>query len=336
MVVEDEPEIYQLLMAMFEMWGIEGVAFVDGEEAVQWIDDVDQGRYEGDLPELALLDIRLPGDVKGFHVGARLRKSAMLGNIAMVLTTSYRLRQDEYAEIMQISGADKYLPKPLPKFNELQGILESVILERKRLTQATLSALSVETHASDAAEVEESPTAPSIASGAGEGSAERAAGDSAEERSSTMYVEPEPEPGPGPDRGVDEPAHAAHTSADETAADSEAGEASAHAMADAPGTPASTTTPGEESPEENDRDIVGYEEDDEARAEREVIDVRQRDQGAAAETSVADDADDRLSESDDEADEAPARKAPDASAASARAPMDDSGSEDDAAHRTEE
>ena len=32
MVVEDEPDIYELLLAMFEMWGIEGVAFVDGEE----------------------------------------------------------------------------------------------------------------------------------------------------------------------------------------------------------------------------------------------------------------------------------------------------------------
>lgn len=59
MVVEDEPDIYEVLLAMFEMWGIEGVAFVDGEEAIAWIDDVDNGRFQGELPELALLDIRL-------------------------------------------------------------------------------------------------------------------------------------------------------------------------------------------------------------------------------------------------------------------------------------
>ena len=47
MVVEDEPDIYDLLLAMFEMWGIEGVAFVDGEEAVAWIEDVENGRVKG-------------------------------------------------------------------------------------------------------------------------------------------------------------------------------------------------------------------------------------------------------------------------------------------------
>jgi CheY-like chemotaxis protein len=333
MVVEDEPEIYQLLMAMFEMWGIEGVAFVDGEEAVQWIDDVDQGRYEGDLPELALLDIRLPGDVKGFHVGARLRKSAMLGNIAMVLTTSYRLRQDEYAEIMQISGADKYLPKPLPKFNELQGILESVILERKRLTQATLSALSVEPQAPEAAEVDEAPTAPATARSVGEDTTDRAASDSAEERGKATGAAPSSDG--EVDGDMDEVARAGHAVVDETAADTAGGEAPAPDVADAHGVPTTSATPGEEAPEQDDSGLSVFD-DEEELGEQEVINIWQGDKGAAAETSVADDADDRLSESDDEADEAPARKAPDASAASARAPMDDSGSEDDATHRTEE
>ena len=60
MVVEDEPDIYDVLLAMFELWGIEGVAFVDGGEAISWVDAVDEGRVHGDLPELAILDIRLP------------------------------------------------------------------------------------------------------------------------------------------------------------------------------------------------------------------------------------------------------------------------------------
>ncbi|MBZ0301183.1 MAG: response regulator, partial [Anaerolineae bacterium] len=86
MVVEDEPDIYEVLLAMFEMWGIDGVAFVDGEEAIAWIDDVDGGRFRGELPELALLDIRLPGAVSGAAVGERLRKSTVLGDIAIVLS----------------------------------------------------------------------------------------------------------------------------------------------------------------------------------------------------------------------------------------------------------
>jgi CheY-like chemotaxis protein len=131
MVVEDEPDIYEVLLAMFEMWGIEGVAFVDGEEAVAWIDDVDSGRFRGELPELALLDIRLPGAINGVAVAARLRKSPILGEIAVVLSTAYRLTPDEEAKVMAEAGADKILYKPLPKFNELQQILEDVITARR-------------------------------------------------------------------------------------------------------------------------------------------------------------------------------------------------------------
>lgn len=131
MVVEDEPDIYEVLLAMFEMWGIEGVAFVDGEEAIAWIEDVDAGRFQGDLPELAMLDIRLPGDMNGIDVGERIRQSPVLGNIAILLTTAYKLNPKEQEEAMHRTGADKWLPKPLPKFNELQIILESVIKQRR-------------------------------------------------------------------------------------------------------------------------------------------------------------------------------------------------------------
>lgn len=137
MVVEDEPDIYEVLLAMFEMWGIEGVAFVDGEEAVAWIDDVDNGRFKGELPELALLDIRLPGEIDGVMVGERLRKSPILGKIAVVLTTAYALNPEDKLEAMKQAEADKWLPKPLPKFNELQGILETVIAERRKTVNGT-------------------------------------------------------------------------------------------------------------------------------------------------------------------------------------------------------
>jgi CheY-like chemotaxis protein len=131
MVVEDEPDIYEVLLAMFEMWGIEGVAFVDGEEAIAWIEDVDEERFKGELPELALLDIRLPGNVSGADVAARLRQSPILGQAAIVLSTAYRLSADEEREVLDKSDADKLMYKPLPRFNELQKVLEEVIAERR-------------------------------------------------------------------------------------------------------------------------------------------------------------------------------------------------------------
>ncbi|MBL8116140.1 MAG: response regulator [Anaerolineae bacterium] len=131
MVVEDEPDIYEVLLAMFEMWGIEGVAFVDGEEAIAWIEDVDTGRFKGELPELALLDIRLPGNVNGDAVAERLRLSPILGQVAIVFATAYRLSEEESGELMRKTDADKLLFKPLPRFNELQKILEEVLAERR-------------------------------------------------------------------------------------------------------------------------------------------------------------------------------------------------------------
>lgn len=131
MVVEDEPDIYEVLLAMFGIWGIEGVAFVDGEEAVAWIDDVDNQRYQGELPELALLDIRLPGEIDGISVGERLRKSSILGQVSIVLTTAYTLSPEEEQKAVERSGADRLIYKPLPKFNELQTLLEETIAERR-------------------------------------------------------------------------------------------------------------------------------------------------------------------------------------------------------------
>jgi len=131
MVVEDEPDIYEVLLAMFGIWGIEGVAFVDGEEAVSWIDDVDSGTFKGELPELALLDIRLPGEINGAGVGERIRQSTVLNQIAIVLTTAYKLTPDEEARIMEQAGADRLIYKPLPKFAELQGVLEDTIATRR-------------------------------------------------------------------------------------------------------------------------------------------------------------------------------------------------------------
>lgn len=133
MVVEDEPDIYEVLLAMFEMWGIDGVAFVDGEEAVAWIEDVDRGRFQGELPELALLDIRLPGSVSGPMVGERLRKSSVLGNVAIVLNTAYKMAPDEERQACQLAGADKLLYKPLPRFEKLQKLLEDVIARRRTM-----------------------------------------------------------------------------------------------------------------------------------------------------------------------------------------------------------
>lgn len=128
MVVEDEPDLYDMLLAMYETMGVDGVAFTDGEEAMNWIDEVDSGHYRGELPELALLDIRLPGKVNGIQVAARMRKSPYLDNVAVVLMTANRLSPRQETSAKRRSGAKQLLYKPLPAFREFQAILQGVVV----------------------------------------------------------------------------------------------------------------------------------------------------------------------------------------------------------------
>jgi CheY-like chemotaxis protein len=130
MVVEDEPDLYEMVLAMYEWWGFEGLAFVNGEDAIAWIDHVDQGRVQGELPQLVLLDIRLPGQVNGVQVGERLRQSPFLSSMGIVLMTAFKLSPKDEKEVMAVSKADLLLYKPLPALKELQNMLEKIVAQR--------------------------------------------------------------------------------------------------------------------------------------------------------------------------------------------------------------
>jgi CheY-like chemotaxis protein len=132
MVVEDEPDLYEMVLALYGMLGVNGVAFRTGEEALAWIDDVDSGQFVGELPELALLDIRLPGDVSGTMIGARLRQSRTLSHMGIILMTAYRLSFEEEQAIVDYSGCDRLMYKPLPKINSFQRTVSEILLRRRK------------------------------------------------------------------------------------------------------------------------------------------------------------------------------------------------------------
>lgn len=130
MVVEDEPDLYDTLLMLFEIWGVDGVAFTSGTDAIRWIEEVDRGLSDSGIPELALLDIRLPG-ATGPEIGERLRQSPTLREMAIVLTTAYHLTpQEERAAIAQ-AAADALIRKPLPRPADLRLMLQDVIDQRR-------------------------------------------------------------------------------------------------------------------------------------------------------------------------------------------------------------
>lgn len=126
MVVEDEPDLYDMVLTMYNMMGVDGVAFTTGEDALDWIDAVDSGQFADEIPELALLDIRLPGDIDGVRVGERIRHSNALKNTRVVLMTAYKLSSKDEEAAKQMTGAQILLYKPLPEFQTLKKILFEV------------------------------------------------------------------------------------------------------------------------------------------------------------------------------------------------------------------
>jgi DNA-binding response OmpR family regulator len=130
MLIEDEPDLYDMILAMYDMLGVEGVAFATGRDAMDWIANVEHG-LDNVIPELALVDIRLPDEtIDGVHIASQLRKSKLLGNIAICMITAYKFSEDDRQAIMRESGADDLLYKPLPKLKELDTILRGLIAKR--------------------------------------------------------------------------------------------------------------------------------------------------------------------------------------------------------------
>jgi len=127
MVVEDEPDLYDMVLAMYSTMGVDGLSFATGEEAFEWIEEVENGYAGDELPELVLLDIRLPGKIDGISVGERLRKSPKLNSIVIVLMTAYKLQPRQEKQAMRRSGADLLIYKPLPALNDLKNMLEELV-----------------------------------------------------------------------------------------------------------------------------------------------------------------------------------------------------------------
>ena len=128
LLVEDEQDISEMLLAVFDLWSINCIAYQSGEETVAWLEHIESGEA-GNLPELALIDIRLSGDMDGIAVAQRIRKSPILADIVIVLNTAYTLTEKEIQHCLLISGANRVMRKPLPNFEilyrEFQNLIEN-------------------------------------------------------------------------------------------------------------------------------------------------------------------------------------------------------------------
>ena len=101
LIVDDEPNIVQLVRVTLETSGVHVLEACDGTTALD--------RAVADRPNLILLDVDLP-DVSGLEVCRRLKAEAALAHTKIVMLTA-AAQQDDVARGFA-AGADQYLTKP--------------------------------------------------------------------------------------------------------------------------------------------------------------------------------------------------------------------------------
>jgi two-component system phosphate regulon response regulator PhoB len=101
LVVDDEPNIIELVRITLEDDRVRIVVAADGEEALTVA--------HLERPDLILLDVNLP-DLSGLEVCRRLRAEARTRDTKIVMLTAAAQRDD--VERGRAAGADDYLTKP--------------------------------------------------------------------------------------------------------------------------------------------------------------------------------------------------------------------------------
>jgi DNA-binding response OmpR family regulator len=136
LVVEDEEDIRNIVKVMFTAWGHASIDFRDGNQTYDWLDKVEAGTIQGELPELALLDIKMPGP-RGNEIARRMRTFDQFKTIPIILMTAFTLEDHERQSMVRDDGIDYIINKPLPDFFELKKQLEEIFEKKKARVTAS-------------------------------------------------------------------------------------------------------------------------------------------------------------------------------------------------------
>ena len=118
LVVEDEPQIQELIAVNLEHAGYRVVRAASAEEA--------EAAIRGELPDVVVLDWMLPGE-SGLAFARRLRGDARTRELPILMLTARAMEQDKISGLE--AGADDYLTKPFsPK--ELNARIKAVLRRR--------------------------------------------------------------------------------------------------------------------------------------------------------------------------------------------------------------
>ena len=118
LIVDDEPDIVELIEFNLKLENIECITAYDGEEGLS--------KAKEENPDLIVLDVMLP-KVNGYKIARLLKFDESYKHIPIIMLTA-RTQQSDVA-LGKETGADEYVPKPF-SMDELVGIIKKY-LEKK-------------------------------------------------------------------------------------------------------------------------------------------------------------------------------------------------------------
>tara|TARA_B100000745_G_scaffold23971_1_gene15926 strand:- start:322 stop:684 length:363 start_codon:yes stop_codon:yes gene_type:complete len=101
LLVDDEPDVIDVIKNRLEQNEFEVIIANDGEEALH--------KLKSDKPDLVVLDVSMPV-ISGYEVCARIKHNRDYSHIPVLMLTA-RIKYTD-RKVAQKCGADSYIPKP--------------------------------------------------------------------------------------------------------------------------------------------------------------------------------------------------------------------------------
>ena len=124
LVVDDCPDIVQILKLGLQRNGFSVNAFTNPEEALQ--------SFKSDVESYCLVvsDIRMPA-LSGIQLARKVKE--INPNVKVVLMTAFEVRDNEFSTVFPSTSVDGFVQKPI-RIKELTNRILSIIGESKRRT----------------------------------------------------------------------------------------------------------------------------------------------------------------------------------------------------------
>lgn len=116
LIADDQPEICRLLELTLEPLGVDILSAGDSDTALRLAHE--------HRPEVAVLDIMMPGSFDGLEVCRRIKNTRSLAHCLVILLTARGQRND--VDAGNAAGADVYMVKPFSPL-QLADLVESAL-----------------------------------------------------------------------------------------------------------------------------------------------------------------------------------------------------------------